>query len=95
MVAAEGYPGPVRSGDLISLPQEERDVIVFHAGTKRNADGALVTAGGRVLAVTALGASLADAQKLSASHASLVQFAGRQYRRDIGWRDLARQSAGA
>ena len=95
VVAAEGYPGPVRSGDLISLPQEERDVIVFHAGTKRNADGALVTAGGRVLAVTALAPSLADAQKLSASHASLVQFAGRQYRRDIGWRDLARQSAGA
>jgi phosphoribosylamine-glycine ligase len=48
-----------------------------------------------VFAVTALGASLADAQKLSASHASLVQFTGRQYRRDIGWRDLARQSAGA
>jgi phosphoribosylamine--glycine ligase len=95
VVAAGGYPGSVRSGDLIALPPDERDVIVFHAGTKRNADGALVTAGGRVLAVTALGASLADAQKLSASHASLVQFAGRQYRRDIGWRDLARQSAGA
>lgn len=95
VVAAEGYPGPVRSGDLISLPPDARDVMVFHAGTKRNADGALVTAGGRVLAVTALGASLAAAQKLSASHASLVQFSGRQYRRDIGWRDLARQSAGA
>jgi phosphoribosylamine--glycine ligase len=93
VVAAGGYPGPVRSDDLISLPPDTRDVIVFHAGTKRNADGALVTAGGRVLAITALGPSLADAQKLSASHASLVQFAGRQYRRDIGWRDLARQSA--
>jgi phosphoribosylamine-glycine ligase len=48
-----------------------------------------------VLAVTARAASLSEAQKLSASHASLVQFAGRQYRRDIGWRDLARQSASA
>ncbi len=95
VVAAEGYPGPVRSGDLISLPSDDRDVIVFHAGTKRNADGALVTAGGRVLAVTARAASLSEAQKLSASHASLVQFSGRQYRRDIGWRDLARQTAGA
>lgn len=95
VVAAEGYPGTVRPGDLIALPPDERDVIVFHAGTRRNADGALVTAGGRVFAVTALGGSLADAQKLSASHASLIQFAGRQYRRDIGWRDLARQPAGA
>jgi phosphoribosylamine--glycine ligase len=95
VVAAEGYPGPVRSGDPIRLPPDERDVIVFHAGTKRNAEGALVTAGGRVVAVTALGRSLAEAQRLSASHASRVQFAGRQYRRDIGWRDLARQPAGA
>jgi phosphoribosylamine--glycine ligase len=95
VVAAEGYPGPVRSDDLISLPSDDRDVIVFHAGTKRNADGALVTAGGRVLAVTARAQSLEAAQKLSASHASLVQFAGRQYRRDIAWRDLARQAAGA
>ena len=93
VVAAGGYPGPVRSGDLVSLPPDVRDVLVFHAGTKRNADGALVTAGGRVFAITALGPSLAEAQKLSASHASLVQFAGRQYRRDIGWRDLARQAA--
>jgi phosphoribosylamine--glycine ligase len=90
VVAAGGYPGAVDSGDVISLPAEERDVIVFHAGTKRNAEGALVTAGGRVLAVTALGESLAAAQKLSASHASRVQFDGRQLRSDIGWRDLAR-----
>jgi phosphoribosylamine--glycine ligase len=95
VVAAAGYPGSVDSGDVITLPPAERDVIVFHAGTKRNASGELVTAGGRVLAITALGDSLAAAQKLSASHASRVEFAGRQYRGDIGWRDLARQSAGA
>jgi len=92
VVAAGGYPGAVDSGDVISLPPEERDVIVFHASTKRNAEGALATAGGRVLAITALGDSLAAAQALSARHASRVQFDGRQYRRDIGWRDLARQS---
>jgi len=87
--------GSVDSGDVITLPPAERDVIVFHAGTKRNASGELVTAGGRVLAITALGGSLAAAQKLSASHASRVEFAGRQYRGDIGWRDLARQSGRA
>jgi phosphoribosylamine--glycine ligase len=92
VVAAAGYPGSVDSGDVITLPPAERDVIVFHGGTKRNASGELVTAGGRVLAITALGDSLAAAQKLSASHASRVEFAGRQYRGDIGWRDLARQS---
>jgi phosphoribosylamine--glycine ligase len=93
VVAAEGYPGTVRSGDPIVLPPPERNVIVFHAGTRRAADGALLTAGGRVLAVTALAPSLAKAQELSASHASRVQFAGRQYRRDIGWRDLTRPAA--
>ncbi len=91
VVAAEGYPGAVRSGDAIALPPEERDVIVFHAGTKRNENGDLVTAGGRVFAVTALGSTLAQAQQLSASHAARIQFAGRQLRRDIGWRDLARR----
>lgn len=95
VVAAAGYPGAVDSGDAIALPPDERDVIVFHAGTKRNSDGQLVTAGGRVLAITALGASLGSAQKLSASHASRVQFEGRQFRADIGWRDLARQHPGA
>ncbi len=95
VVAAAGYPGTVRSGDVITLPPEEHDVIVFHAGTKRNAAGQLVTAGGRVLAVTALADTLASAQKLSAAHASRVDFSGRQFRRDIGWRELARQFDGA
>ncbi len=95
VVAAEGYPGSARPGDVITLPGAERDVMVFHAGTARNAAGELVTAGGRVLAVTALGPSLAAAQRMSAEHASRVQFAGRQLRRDIGWRDLARVTASA
>jgi len=95
VVAAGGYPGAVRSGDPITLPPPERDVIVFHAGTTRGPDGSLVTAGGRVLAITALGPTLAVAQRLSASHASRVRFAGCQYRRDIGWRELARHAPGA
>ena len=90
VVAAGGYPGKVNSGDVIALPSAERDVMVFHAGTARDANGALVTAGGRVLVVTALGANIAAAQRLSAAHAERIQFDGRQLRRDIGWREIAR-----
>ncbi|MBA3855031.1 MAG: phosphoribosylamine--glycine ligase [Gemmatimonas sp.] len=90
VVAAEGYPGTARSGDAISLPAAEAGVTVFHAGTASNAKGELVTAGGRVLAVTAVAPTLAEAQAKSRSHAERVQFTGRQLRRDIGWRELAR-----
>ncbi|HRN53502.1 MAG TPA: phosphoribosylamine--glycine ligase [Gemmatimonadaceae bacterium] len=90
VVAAEGYPGTARSGDVITLPPAEAGVTVFHAGTARNANGDLVTAGGRVLAVTAVAPTLAEAQEKSREYAERVQFAGRQLRRDIGWRELAR-----
>lgn len=90
VVAAEGYPGTARSGDVVTLPAAETGVTVFHAGTARNAAGELVTAGGRVLAVTAIAPTLADAQAKSHSYAERVQFTGRQLRRDIGWRELAR-----
>lgn len=90
VVAAEGYPGSARSGDVITLPGAEPGVTVFHAGTATNAKGQLVTAGGRVLAVTALAPTLAEAQAKSRGYAERVQFSGRQLRRDIGWRELAR-----
>lgn len=90
VVAAEGYPGSVRGGDRIALPETPAGVTIFHAGTRRGADGALVTAGGRVFAVTAVAATLADAQAASRETAAAVQFSGRQLRRDIGWRELAR-----
>lgn len=93
VVAAGGYPGAVRLGDTITLPNEPPDVTIFHAGTRRTADGALVTAGGRVLAVTGLGTTLEAARALSAAVAADVRFAGRQYRSDIGWRELARARA--
>ena len=90
VVAAAGYPGTVASGDTITLPPDTADVTVFHAGTKRTADGTLVTSGGRVVAVTALAANIAEAQRRSAAVAAEVRFAGAQFRRDIGWRELAR-----
>jgi phosphoribosylamine--glycine ligase len=92
VVAAAGYPGTVRNGDPITLPPAPDGVTVFHAGTKRDAQGTLVTAGGRVLAVTAVAPTLAAAQAASAGYADSVAFAGRQYRRDIGWRDLTRRA---
>jgi len=90
VVAAAGYPGTIATGDTIALPDDESDVTVFHAGTKRLADGRLVTSGGRVVAVTALAPTIAAAQRRSAEVAARVRFEGAQYRRDIGWRELAR-----
>jgi phosphoribosylamine--glycine ligase len=90
VVAAEGYPGSVKGGDVITLPETPSGVTIFHAGTARNADGSLVTAGGRVLTVTAVAESFAAAQAASRATAEAVQFRGRQLRRDIGWRELQR-----
>jgi phosphoribosylamine--glycine ligase len=89
VLAAEGYPGTPRSGDTITLPTAAAGEWVFHAGTKQQ-DAALVTSGGRVLTATATGASLAIAQQRSTALATRIQFAGVFFRRDIGWRALAR-----
>jgi len=82
-----GYPGPYAKGKKITGELNPENSIVFHAGTRLEADGSLVTSGGRVLAVTSYGDSIADA--LSHSYASLagITFDGMNYRRDIG-RDL-------
>jgi phosphoribosylamine---glycine ligase len=94
VVAAGGYPERVRKGAVVTLPPAEPTVHVFHAGTATNARGELVTAGGRVFAVTATGATLADAQRDSARAAGAIEFEGKQLRRDIGWRERER-GAGA
>ncbi len=90
VVAAGGYPGTIASGDTIALPGDTDDVTVFQAGTKRAADGSLVTSGGRVVAVTARAPTIAEAQTRSADVAAQVRFDGSQFRRDIGWRERAR-----
>jgi len=75
----------------IHLPLDPGDdVLVFHAGTARDADGTLRVAGGRVLAVTGLAASVAAAAERSAGVAARITFEGKAYRRDIGWREVAR-----
>ncbi len=93
VVAAQGYPLVPRKGDPITaLPADAPDAVVFHAGTALQ-EGRLVTAGGRVLCATALGADVAAARERAYALVQGVAFEGLQYRRDIGHRALARDTA--
>lgn len=92
VLAASGYPEKPRSGDRITIPRAPDDVLVFHAGTKTAPDGSLVTAGGRVLTVTGLGDTIDEAQAASQRFAAEVSFEGKQFRHDIGWRELTRRA---
>jgi phosphoribosylamine--glycine ligase len=91
VLAAANYPDTPRTGDVIALPPAEHGIFVFHAGTARNADGALVTAGGRVLTVSAVAPSVELAQQKSRAHAERIAFSGRQMRTDIGRREIERR----
>ena len=92
VLAAEGYPGDYRKGDVISgLPQSAvENEKVFLAGVAEK-EGKLVTNGGRVLCATALGESVFEAQQKALKLAEQIQWAGRFYRRDIGHRAVARE----
>jgi phosphoribosylamine--glycine ligase len=90
VIAADGYPEKPRTGDLIHLPAGEAGVEIFHAGTARSPNGELITAGGRVLAVTATAQDLFEAAEHSREFAKRVGFKGKQLRSDIGWRELTR-----
>jgi phosphoribosylamine---glycine ligase len=88
VVAAAGYPDAPRRGDVIKrLPADSEDCMTFHAGTALD-NGQLVTSGGRVLCVTALGDTVRTAQKRAYDAVEQVEFDGMQYRRDIGHRAL-------
>jgi phosphoribosylamine--glycine ligase len=90
VMAAHGYPMSPRKGDTITgLPQDSDDVVVFHAGTQMK-DGQVVTSGGRVLCVTALGGTVKLAQQLAYDSLKGIHFDGMQYRTDIGYRAIAR-----
>jgi phosphoribosylamine--glycine ligase len=92
VMASEGYPGDYRKGDVISgLEQaaEVNDLYVFHAGTARK-DTSCVTSGGRVLGVTALGATVKDAIASAYQGVSKIHWQGVQYRSDIGKKALER-----
>jgi phosphoribosylamine---glycine ligase len=88
VIAAAGYPDAPRAGDVIEgldAIAPASDVAVFHAGTRREGD-ALVSAGGRVLGVTALGADLEDARRRAYGAIERIRLDGMQFRRDIGLR---------
>lgn len=96
VVAAPGYPEKAETGDVVRLPRiTDVDVLVFHAGTRRDDAGQLVTAGGRVLAVTSVAPTLEEAQQLSSHYADGVDLPGKHYRTDIGWRELSRRAGAA
>jgi phosphoribosylamine--glycine ligase len=89
IAASAGYPGKYASGKPITGEQSvPNDVVVFHSGTRLQEDGKLVTAGGRVLAVTAAGVDLKDALNKVYAGLEEFKFSGMQFRRDIGWRAL-------
>ena len=88
VLAAAGYPLNPRKGDAISgLPADSLEAMVFHAGTTEQ-DGKVLTSGGRVLCVTALGDSVRQAQQKAYAAVAGVQFDGMQYRKDIGYRAI-------
>jgi phosphoribosylamine--glycine ligase len=91
VLAARGYPDSPEKGAVIEIPESlEEGVMIFHAGTTRSPAGQLTVAGGRVLGVTGVGPSFREAQVRSRRAAESVQYAGKVWRRDIGWREVAR-----
>ncbi|MBP6602872.1 MAG: phosphoribosylamine--glycine ligase [Verrucomicrobiales bacterium] len=86
--ASAGYPASSRNGDVISGLDEVSGARVFHAGTKRNAEGSYETAGGRVLVVVASGATREEAVKAVYRESDKITFDGQQRRSDIGTRNF-------
>ncbi len=93
VLAAGGYPGDYAKGDVIEGLDEaaKLDGKVFHAGTALNAEGQVVTAGGRVLCATAIGRSVSEAQQQAYRLAEKIRWNGCFYRKDIGYRAITRE----
>lgn len=87
MMVSGGYPGSYQKGLPIEGTENVADSTLFHAGTRRDADGRLLTSGGRVIAVSSLADNMADALAKSYASVEKISFPGAYYRRDIG-RDL-------
>jgi phosphoribosylamine--glycine ligase len=90
VMASEGYPAATyRKGDVVTgLDEAEADgALVFHAGTKSH-DGVILTNGGRVLGITALGDDFLQAREHCYASVENIRFTGAHFRRDIGWRCL-------
>jgi phosphoribosylamine--glycine ligase len=91
VLASRGYPDRPEKGAAITLPESlPEGVTIFHAGTARGPDAPLRVDGGRVLTVTGVAATFREAQQLSREGAEAVDFDGKIFRDDIGWREAAR-----
>ncbi len=96
VMAAEGYPGTPRTGDVISGLEVMQPIgtKVFHAGSKLDGEGHVVTSGGRVLCVCALGDDVAEARRLALDGVATISWDGEFHRNDIGWRAIEREQQG-
>jgi len=95
VMASQGYPGSYPKGKVIEgldIAAKKPDIHVFHAGTSRGANGQVVTAGGRVLCVTGMGATIEGAIQKAYEGVGDIRFEGAHFRKDIGWRALQHKS---
>ena len=91
VMAARGYPGtPETGGEIGGIGAAEDGAVVFQAGMKQSGDK-LVANGGRVLAVTGMGETVAEAQRAAYAAVDRIDFPTGFCRRDIGWREIARE----
>jgi len=89
VMAARGYPGPYAKGELIdNIPAEAGDAKVFHAGTERDAEGNIRSAGGRVLCAVGLGGDVREAQQRAYRLVGEINWPTAFYRRDIGFKAI-------
>lgn len=88
VLAAGGYPGSYRKGDVIEGLDAVTESVVFHAGTATDAAGRIVTNGGRLLGVTAVGATIDEARRKAYTDVDRIRYEGKQYRTDIGKKAL-------
>lgn len=94
VMAAGGYPGSYNKGDVISFPDTQPEgTKIFHAGTALDADGNVVTAGGRVLCITALGDTVTEAQQRAYSLLNETSWKDAYFRTDIAYRAIAREDS--
>jgi phosphoribosylamine--glycine ligase len=88
MLVAEGYPGDYAKGKVMTGFDDVKDSLLFHAGTKKNEHGDLVSNGGRLLAITSFGSNVKEAVTTSLTNAEKIQYEGKYYRKDIGYEFL-------
>jgi phosphoribosylamine---glycine ligase len=93
VLASQGYPGEYKKGTVIRNLHGLKDAKVFHAGTVAGAEGELLANGGRVLAITALGADVLEAQARAYAAVDMIDWPEGFHRSDIGWRAVDRLRA--